>query len=547
MASLRKRSWRNQSGKVSVRWEARWYSGDGKVRTKLCRTKAQATTLVSTLQKLRKVRASSTYEAGAQTRRTLGWHAPTVSPNTGILYNLGTLRGRSRAAVRNNGYAKGIIDRLVSNIIGTGIKPLSQAEDPEFRRDVQRRWLRWTYESDADGQLEWEGQQVQAVRAWLEGGEVFIRIRNRRLEDGLSVPIQVQVIEPELCPHSHNTMRPNGNRVRAGIEFDQIGRRVAYWFNPSRPTDFSDYDTSRLVRIAAEMVIHLYDPVRPGQLRGVPHLTQALIRLHEVDKYDDATLLRQQLSNLFTAFLRRPMSVGEGEVLHPLTGQPIEEQDDKQILSLEPGIFQELAPGEEVTFSDPPEVGSGYADFLRQQLFHICAAAGVPYEVLTGDMSKVNDRTVRVILNEFRRQVQIWQHQIVAGKLCRPVWLAWLERGWLTGAIPFPEAFKENPEPWAKVKWMAQGWPYIHPVQDVQSQREGIRAGLTSRAAAVSELGEDAEAIDREQADDNARADELGLKYDSDGRNGGAAPSASEPAAEPDGKEDEPKPNEEAA
>jgi lambda family phage portal protein len=465
------------------------------------------------------VKASAAYEAGsAGTRRTVGWRAPTASPNSAILNNLSTLRDRSRSATRNDGYAKGSIDRLVSNIIGTGIKPLSQAKDPEFRRQVHALWLLWTDECDADGLLDLYGQQAQAVRAWLEGGEIFIRLRPRKLEDGLSVPLQVQVLEPELCPYTYNTRARNGNRIRAGIEFNGIGKRVAYWFHPSRPTDFNDFDTSELRRVPAESAIHLYDPLRPGQLRGVPHLTQALIRLYELDKFDDATLLRQQLANLFVAFLKRPQSIGEGESLHPLTGLPIETSGDQQVLSLEPGIFQELAPGEDITFSDPPEIRSGYADFTRQQLFHISAATGVPYETLTGDMSRVNDRTVRVILHEFRRRIQAWQHQIVAFQLCRPLWRAWLDRVFLSGAIEIPVDYVADQEPWSKVKWMPQGWPYLHPVQDVQAQKAAIRSGFTSRSAVVSEQGEDAEEIDREQAGDNDRADSLGLKYDSDAR-----------------------------
>jgi len=65
---------------------------------------------------------------------------------------------------------------------------------------------------------------------------------------------------------------------------------------------------------------------------------------------------------------------------------------------------------------------------------------------------------------------------------------------------------------------MPQGWPYIHPVQDVQAAREAIRSGFTSRSAVVAEQGEDAEVVDAQQAADNERADELGLEYDSDGR-----------------------------
>lgn len=492
---------------------------------------------------VRAVKNQATYESASQGRRAIAWHAPTVSPNTALLYNLALLRSRSRAAVRNNGYAKGAIDKLVSNLVGTGIKPLSQAADPAFRKAVQALWLEWTDESDADGTLDFYGQQAQVTRAWLEGGEVFVRIRPRLASDGLSVPMQLQVLEPELCPHTHDTLLPSGNKVRAGIEFSAIGKRVAYWFHPSRAGDLDDFDNARLVRVPAESVIHVFDPLRPGQLRGMPHLTQALIRLQELDKFDDAVLLRQQIANLFALFVTRPGDPGASEV-HPLTGLVETARDgERPVVLMDPGITQELDPGEDVKFSDPPDAGNTYVDFVRQQLFHICAAVGVPYETLTGDLSRVNDRTVRIVLNEFRRRLQGWQHQILAYQFCRPVWEAWLSRVFVADALPMPASFLTDARPWTAVAWMPQRWPYLHPVQDVEAEQAEIRAGFTTRSAIVSEHGEDAEAIDAEQAADNARADELGLRYDSDGRQaklsrsndppGPATPNDVAPAAPP--------------
>ncbi len=460
---------------------------------------------------------SSPYEAGAYTRRTRGWNAPTTSANQAILASLSTLRDRSRAATRNDGYAKGVIDKLVSNIIGTGIKPLSQAEDPKFRRDIQALWLRWTYESDADGLLDFEGQQGQAVRTWLEAGEAFGRIRLRLPADGLSVPLQVQVLEPELCPYQYN-MFSSGLKVRAGIEFNLIGSRSAYYFYPSRP-ELDDFDPSQLRRLDAASVIHLYDPLRPGQLRGIPHLTQALVNLYELDQYDDATLVRQKLANMFAGFIKRPADVGDLAELDTLTGLKADTHDGKPLASLEPGLMQELDPGEEVQWSNPPDAGPGYPDFMRQQLYGVSAATGVPYEVLTGDMRGVNDRVVRVLLNEFRGRVAAWQHSIVAQAFCRPIWRAWMDRVVLSGALAIPRAeYLRNPERWTAVKWTPPRVPYIQPVQDIEAQKAAIRSGLTSRSATVSEYGEDAEAIDTEQAIDNQRADALGLTYDTDPR-----------------------------
>jgi lambda family phage portal protein len=170
---------------------------------------------------------------------------------------------------------------------------------------------------------------------------------------------------------------------------------------------------------------------------------------------------------------------------------------------------------------------------MRQQLVGVAVATGVPYEVITGDMRGVNDRTVRVILHEFRRRIQAYQHQIVAHQFCRRVYQAWLERALLSGALPMPADYTAHPRAWSAVKWMPQSWPYLHPVQDVEASKAAVRAGFTSRAAIVAEYGEDTEAIDAEQAADNARADDLGLRYDSDGRTSGVAakPITDEPAA----------------
>lgn len=471
------------------------------------------------------------HESAAQTRRTIGWRAPTTFPND-ILGNLTTLRDRSRAAIRNDGYAKRIINTLVSNMIGTGVKPLSKATNAAFRKALQALWLQWTDFSDADGLLDFYGQQAQAARSWLSGGEAFIRIRPRLAEDGLPVPMQIQVLEPELCPHAYNSIVPGG-RIRAGIEFNGIGKRVAYWFYPSRPGDLQDLDTSLLKRVPAESVIHLYDPLRPGQLRGLPHLTQALITLHELDKMDDAVLLRHELANLFVGFVTRTPSTAD-PVIDPLTGLTQQtDADGTPMVPLAPGIFQELAPGEDVKFSAPPTADNGYADFMKQQLRRVAAATDVPYEVITGDLSTVNDRSVRVILHEFRRQLLAWQHEIIAFQLCRRVWSAFMDRVFLSGALPIPADYLTNPEPYAAVKWIPQGWPYINPVQDVQAQKDAIRDGFTSRSAVVSQQGEDSEAIDAEQAADNERADALDLSYDSDGRKADTTTGRVDPAAEP--------------
>ena len=194
------------------------------------------------------------------------------------------------------------------------------------------------------------------------------------------------------------------------------------------PHDYTILDTANLRRIPAAEVLHLYEPLRPGQLRGQPVLTQVLLRMHHLDKFDDATLLRQEIANLFTGFITKPAP--EQERVDPLTGRPIVyDLQGVPMVGMEPGTMQELSPGEEIVFNTPPGAASDYPDFIRQQLMAVSAGIGLPFELLSGDMKGVSDRALRVVLNEFRRRIQQLQHNQLVFQLCRPVWNRWLETG----------------------------------------------------------------------------------------------------------------------
>ncbi len=61
-----------------------------------------------------------------------------------------------------------------------------------------------------------------------------------------------------------------------------------------------------------------------------------------------------------------------------------------------------------------------------------------------------------------------------------------------------------------------------------------IRSGLLSRSEAISAFGYDAEDVDREIAADNARADALGLVFDSDPRKVTRSGAATDRASAPE-------------
>lgn len=463
-------------------------------------------------------RLNASYEGAGNGRRAASWIAPGSGPTSATVTGLQTLRNRARAATRNDPYGFSVIDRLVSNTIGTGITPKPKHPDKTIRVLLQDLWDDWCDEADADGRSDFYGMQALSCRAMYEAGEVFIRFRPRRPEDGLAVPLQLQLLEPEYVPLGKNERLANGNFIRAGIEFNGIGQRVAYWMYKSHPGESVAVAAghNELVRVPAEQVLHIYEPLRPGQLRGVPVMAPVLSRLKSLDEFDDAVLFRQEVANLFAGFIRKPAP--DGPDSDPLTGAAIEQDADfTPMVGLEPGTMQELLPGEEVEFSDPPDAGNSYADFMRQQLLAVAAGAGLPYEILTGDLRDVNDRAIRVVLNEFRRRIEQRQWSVFVYQLCRPVRSAWLDMAVLSGAVNLPNYVRDR-RLYGRTRWVPQGWAYIHPVQDVQAKRMEVRSGFTSRAEVALRQGYDTEMIDAEVHADMERADRLGLVYDSDAR-----------------------------
>ena len=119
-----------------------------------------------------------------------------------------------------NGYAANACE---ANLVGDGTNPSPLIEDSDLRDRVQRLWLAWTDEADADGLTDFYGLQAMVPRKVFVAGECFVRLRPRRAEDGLLVPLQMQLLQAEMLPFEKTETAANGNRIRCGIEFDAIG------------------------------------------------------------------------------------------------------------------------------------------------------------------------------------------------------------------------------------------------------------------------------------------------------------------------------------
>lgn len=461
--------------------------------------KAQAATAAQPVQ--------ARYDAAGQGRRLSGWHTPSSGPNTAV-QGLQKIRDRARDLARNDWAGASILRTWTTNMVGTGIVPRPRTKSKEQKQRINQLWSDFVRNADADGVLDFYGLQALVVRAWAGSGEAFIRARPRRINDGLEVPVQVQVLEADMCPLLDAVAWPGlpaGHEIRQGVEYNRIGRKTAVWFYRAHPGD--QYNTppgkDDLVRVPIEQVCHVFEPLRPGQVRGVPEMASVITRLRNTADFDDAVLERQKLANLFTMFLVRPLPAGAND---PMTMLPRNGMPDEPLASLQPGISHELLPGEDVRFSDPPDAGANYADFMRQQILGVSAGSGVPYELASGDIKDISDRALRVIINEFHRLLEQRQWLYLIPQMCEKVRGWWADFAVLAGKLSAEDALAAKDTAWAP-----QGWAYVHPVQDVQAKALEVEQGFRSRSSVIGERGYDPEEVDEERAEDKKRAEALGL------------------------------------
>lgn len=468
------------------------------------------------------------FDAGKSGRRMRSVPNTTAAINTLIRTYGRSVLARSRYLAANNSYAAAAKETFVSALVGTGIKPSSLVKDAALKAAIQEAWLDWTDESDADGLTDLYGQQAIIAAEMFEAGECFVRFRERRSEDGLTIPLQLQILPAEMLPLEDNRDLGKGRRIEMGIEFDAIGRRVAYHFlrqHPGSDQYFGGF--ARLtVRVPADQVLHLFRPIRAGQIRGIPHTLSGIVTAAIMDAYDDAELERKRTAALFGAFVT---SEAPEEDQHPFQDGITQAAADGVTngIALEPGATVDLDPGQDIRFSEPVDVGGSYEAFQYRNLLRMAAGFGVPYAAMTGDLRQTSYGSIRAGLVEFRRRVEAIQHHVMVFQFCRPVWRRFIREAVLAMAIPVRASeFLARAREIMRVKWIAPRWEWVDPFKDRQAEKLAVDSGFKARSDVIEAEGYDPEETDARIAADKAREKKLGLSF--------AAAKPAKPAAEAD-------------
>lgn len=372
-----------------------------------------------------------------------------------------TLRERSGELFRNNLYAKGLVRRLITNEINTGLSPESCPDEqvlgvPEGSLDdwselVESRFNVWaTAPTLCDYELQrtfGELQELIRLEALIEG-DCLVILRSSQVT---KLPM-VQVVRGNRVRTPFPVSVRKGHKVVEGVELDPRNRQVAYWV-------LQDDGSSKRVPAWGEKSgrriswLHYGCERRAEEIRGDSLLGVVLQSLKEVDRYRDSAQRKAVINSIMAMFIKKTeeragslaMTAGAVRADTATTGDTTPRTIQAQ--GFLPGMVAEtLQFGEEPVLLGGQGTDVNFGVFEEAIIQGVAWANEVPPEILRLAFSN-NYSASQAAINEYKIYLnKRWKR--TGDTICTPIYTDWMLSEVLIGKLDAPgllESWK-NPE-----------------------------------------------------------------------------------------------------
>lgn len=479
------------------------------------------------------------------------WQPMLWSPDGELNMYRDRIVSRVRDLVRNDGYASGIVTRILDNVVGPNLRPIAkpdykflanytgnQAFDhvwaKEFARAVDANWRSWAGHDlgkycDAARNQNFSQMMRTAFRhkivdgdalavlAWLPGRVGIGRAR---------YCTAVQLVDPDRL--SNPQMQFDQNIMRGGVEIDKWGGAVAYHIRKAHAGDwFSAAESLTWERVPREtkwgrpIVVHDFDGDRASQHRGGAGIfAPVLQRLKMLVKYDSTEMDAAIINSIFAAYVESPFDrelVGEalddGEHLNAYQQGRKEFHDDSKIM-LGNARIPVLFPGEKIGMVDAARPSSNFSAFEGAVLRNVATGVGLSAQQVSNDWSNVNYSSARGALLEAWKTLSRRRHEFSVG-FCDPIRASWLEEAMDVDYLPLPNGvvpeFAECRGAFSRCNWLGPSIDWLDPLKDRQGAVLGMDAGLSTLERECAMQGLDYEEVLEQRAHEIKKFDELGI------------------------------------
>lgn len=396
-----------------------------------------------------------------------------------------TLRIRSRYEVANNSYAKGIIQTLANDCVGTGPRLQLLTDSGKLNRTVENAFLQWAGCVDL-------ARKLRTMRmAKATDGEVFaILVVNKNLPGPFKLDVKLIEADQVTAPFAELF---KANWVD-GIQFDRFGNPVLYHVLKEHPGQsiacLSQYD-----RIAADSMIHWFNTDRPGQHRGIPEITAALPLFAQLRRYTLAVVAAAETAADFAAvlFTDAPAN-GEAAAVDPM-----------DVIELEKRMATVLPDGWKLGQIKAEQPCTGYAEFKREILNEIARCLNLPYNIAACNSSGYNYASGRLDHQTYFKSIRVEQHSLATVVLDR-IFQAWLAEARLVLGIA-----SQLPDGFIPHQWFFDGTEHVDPAKEANAQKTRLESNTTTLAAEYARQGKDWETELRQRGKEKQLCIELGL------------------------------------
>jgi lambda family phage portal protein len=447
-----------------------------------------------------------------------GWLQALRSKDQEIRKDALALRSNSRRLANNNPYMRRYLRALGDHVVGPSGFTLqsSYATRAGARRDpyagkCETAFSLWGKKGTATvcGNFSWLDVQRLAIRTAAMDGECFIRIvRGYR---GNAFGFALQFLDADLLDHTYTVVGGQGqNAVVMGVEIDNYGKPVAYWFTDPVSARAS-YPRGAKVRIPAADIIHLIDRERSVQTRGVPWSASVMYLISMLGHYWEAEVANARHESERVGFLKSATGALD-EVDEDRENAVVPTIDPVAAVRMMPAStsigYVGLPAGIDIEIPDVKHPTTAFADFSKAMLKGIASGLGVSYAALSSDLTEVSFSSIRTGTLEDREYYRELQGLMIE-TLCERVYQEFIYMAVLSGQLTMPagatfEAFSAH-------TWEPRGWDWVDPKNDTMAKIASIDACLDTRTRILAERGLNFDDVVARLADEKKALDAAGL------------------------------------
>lgn len=412
------------------------------------------------------------------------WHeADDLAPTAQLTPDVRrTLRRRARYEVQNGCYPVRAVRVLCNDTIGTGARLQLRTDDAALNFEVESLWRLWS--AAADFTL---SQRVLYGCRVVAGEGFGVPRESKRLAAlGLPVTLDVRLYEPDQIADPMGGWLATMGGGDDGIEVDEDGDPVAYKVLRVHPgaavIGAGSVDT---VRVPAADMYHWFVPDRPGQLRGVTPLNQALPVFAQLRRYTQATLTAAEVAAMMAGVLETNLGADD------TTGGATIEAKAFDTVELVRGMMVTLPSGWRASQFKPEQPTTQYAAFVNAKLRECGAALNIPFGKMVGDHSSYNYSSGRLDDAPYWSDRDV-ERQGFEAKFLNPFLYRWLSMAVLSA----PGLARWRGRWWAVPHaWQYDARPTSDPVKDGNADEINLTNGSDSLANIAARDGTTVESL----------------------------------------------------